>query len=46
MSSNIYVLFCTGILALFVYANSIGWTVIDPFGTHASKPQGAAHYHK
>ena len=40
-------LYGVGICAIFIYAISIGWNVIDPFATVPNKPGGPGmHYHK
>lgn len=43
---TLYRLFGLAVCGGFLYAASIGWTVIDFSPTTASKPTGPSYYHK
>jgi hypothetical protein len=45
--TRLYLVVGTAICALFIYAGSIGWKVIDPFGVGSARPKGPnGFYHK
>lgn len=42
-----YIIYGTTLLALFCYAEYVGWKVVDPFAVGAARPLGpGGHYHK